>query len=246
MRSYLKYEREIWRLAWSRTKAALSFEPKHIPTYAAGIGLGLLALWLLGGYGMVVEEATVIGAMVIGVGVLFLIMLGWQVATAPYRIWKGQKSKIAKLEQSLTSQQTRVSFEVGNGDEYLLGRSYYMMKVTNGGNDRSKCLIRLLTVSEGENQHRYNEVLPTKNQWENERRGEFNLRQDESKRVMLIGNFPNGWCFLLENHISEPFSLDKPIKVKVALLGSGPKSQATILIELLDPSTKLLRLTLQD
>lgn len=169
--------------------------------------------------------------------VLFVQALRFS-TTAQYRIWKRQNARIERLEE-----EPKIAFNVSNADEYLLGRSYYMLKVTNFGQDRTNCLIRLVSVADADNIRELNAVLPTKGQWENESRGAFNLRTDESKHVMLIGNFPTGWCFLLENGLSDPYTLERPLKVRVAIYGGGPSYETVILIELLDPHLKLLRLT---
>ena len=192
---------------------------------------------------------TGIRGLIGGGAVLFLIVIFHVFRysfAAPYRLWKSQQDQIGLLQNQLEAAKPRVSFSVGNADKYILGRSYFMFKIRNNGADSDNCLARLSRVIENSETHEYNRVLPTQGQWEQERRGAFNLRNGEPKYVMLIGHFPDGWHFLFEKGMSEAFQLDQPVLAEVAVYGCGPESSASILIELLDNESKTLRLKLRE
>ena len=181
-------------------------------------------------------------AAVLGMSMLFLSVLGWQLVTAPYKIWKDQQGRIKILNEAANSDKPSITIDVGNGDEFSQSRGAYMIKVTNNGEDSSNCLARLVKYAQGEKYTLVNEVLPTKRQWEDSRRGSFKLRKGESKYLMLIGSYPDGWYFLLESGIRGPLQLDRPLSAEVAILGCGEKASTTIIIDLLDDQTRLLRL----
>jgi hypothetical protein len=232
-------EKAYWIPGWQSIKEGLRWE---VPLIVAGAVVAGAMEWP-----DVIE--TIIRGLIGGGAVLLLIIvyqLGRYAVAAPYRLWKIQHDEVVSLKQKLDRTKPRVSFSVSNADEYLQSRSTYMFKIRNNGEGSNNCLVRLSAVVQNGASRPYDRVLPTKGQWEQERRGQFNLRAGEPKYVMLIGNFPDGWRFIFENGLSDAFQLDRPISAEIAVYGCGPLSSAVILIELLDESLKLLRLTLKE
>ena len=243
MPKYFRFEMVVWSVAWSRTHQLVLGDWRKLRNYF-GISVSTVLAWLLlGGPAAVTNYFWGLEAVFFGAGMYFLAVLAWQLVTAPYKIWRDQQSEIKSLNIALSPVERRLKFEVGNADEYLQSRGTYMFKITNYGDDSSTCLARLLGYTQDENEQVVNTVLPTRRQWEETRSGRFNLSKDESKYVMLIGRFPDGWYFLLEGGIQGPLQLESPILAEVAILGCGDKASTTIIIELLDEETRLLRLT---
>lgn len=243
MFSYLEYklalERAHWIPAWQSIKDGLRWE---LPLIFAGAIVAGFMEW------PDVIEAIIRG-LIGGGAVVFLIVvyqIGRFAVAAPYRLWKIQHDDVVSLKQELDRTKPRVSFSVSNADEYLQARSNYMFKIRNNGEGSNNCLVRLSAVVQNGERRNYDRVLPTQEQWRQERRGAFNLRDGEPKYVMLIGNFPDGWRFIFENGLSDAFQLDRPIIAEIAVYGCGPLSPTVILIESLDESLKLLRLSLKE
>ena len=241
MFSYLEYklalERAHWIPAWQSIKDGLQWE---LPLIFFGAIVAGFMEWP-----DIIE--TIIRGLIGGGAVLLLIVvyqIGRYAVAAPYRLWKIQHDDVVLLKEELDRTKPRVFFSVSNADEYLQGESNYMFKITNNGKSSDNCLVRLSTIVERGDVREIHRAMPTQAQWEQERRGPFNLRNGESKYVMLMGHFPDGWRFILEQGIGDPFSLDQPIFAEVAVFGCGPMSPAKFLIELLDEQTKRLRLTL--
>lgn len=243
MYKYFRFEMAALSTAWTRTLELVWGNWQKAPYYIAAAAFTSFALFLRGGVPVVTDYILVLAAAFLGAVMLFSTVFAWQLVTAPYKIWKGQQNEIESLNEVLNPKKTRVEIDVGNGDEFVQIRGTYMFKVTNNGEDSSTCLARLVRYTQDENEYVVNEVLPTKRQREEGRSGRFNLSKGESKYIMLIGSFPDGWYFLLESGIRGPLQLDSPITAEVTILGCGDKASTTIIIDLLDEQTRLLRLT---
>lgn len=98
LRDYIKYDCEIIKDSFSRTKASVA--PNwRMPTIIFLVGI--VVHFVMFGEAATLEEINWVLSGVTAVFIIGVIVFSWNIATAPYRFWKRDRERIKNLKRTI-------------------------------------------------------------------------------------------------------------------------------------------------